>query len=100
MTISVLSLRSIQTYGWSAFFADLRSSSRFRSNPSALAISEAKKAGSFTPPGIEKLVPSRPNRVLGAIHLPGAEIKIPAERMVKRRGKKVDWEEKERGARE
>jgi nucleoid DNA-binding protein len=51
-----------------------------------LAINKTTKIGSFPLPGIEKLSPSSPNSHTNRNPATGAEIKIPAERMVKRRG--------------
>ncbi len=51
----------------------------------ALAVSETKKAGSFTLPGIGKLVLVNRKARLGRNPATGAEIKIPAKTVVKMR---------------
>ncbi len=51
----------------------------------ALAISETKKTGSFTIPGIGKLVLVRRKARLGRNPQTGKEIKIPAKTVVKMR---------------
>jgi DNA-binding protein HU-beta len=51
----------------------------------ALAVSETKKAGSFTVPGIGKLVLVKRKARLGRNPATGAEIKIPAKTVVKMR---------------
>ena len=51
----------------------------------ALAISEIKKAGSFTLPGIEKLVLVKRKARMGRNPATGATIKIPAKTVVKMR---------------
>jgi len=51
----------------------------------ALAISETKKAGSFTLPGIGKLVISSRKARMGFNPATGQQIKIPAKRVVKMR---------------
>jgi len=51
----------------------------------ALAISETKKIGFFTLPGIGKLVLSKRKARLGRNPATGAEIKIPAKTVVKMR---------------
>jgi DNA-binding protein HU-beta len=50
-----------------------------------LAVSETKKAGSFTLPGIGKLVLVKRKARLGRNPATGAEIKIPAKTVVKMR---------------
>jgi len=49
----------------------------------ALAVSEAKKAGSFTLPGIGKLVLVKRKARMGRNPATGAEIKIPAKTVVR-----------------
>jgi DNA-binding protein HU-beta len=51
----------------------------------ALAIAETKKAGSFTLPGIGKLVLVKRKARIGRNPATGAEIKIPAKTVVKMR---------------
>ncbi|MDO8956302.1 MAG: HU family DNA-binding protein [Deltaproteobacteria bacterium] len=51
----------------------------------ALAISETKKTGSFTLPGIGKLVLVKRKARMGRNPATGAEIKIPAKTVVKMR---------------
>ncbi len=51
----------------------------------ALAISETKKAGAFTLPGIGKLVISSRKARMGFNPATGEQIKIPAKRVVKMR---------------
>lgn len=51
----------------------------------ALAIAETKKAGSFTLPGIGKLVLVKRKARMGRNPATGAEIKIPAKTVVKMR---------------
>jgi DNA-binding protein HU-beta len=51
----------------------------------ALAIAETKKAGSFTLPGIGKLVLAKRKARMGRNPATGAEIKIPAKTVVKLR---------------
>ena len=51
----------------------------------ALAVSETKKAGSFTLPGIGKLVLVKRKARMGRNPGTGAEIKIPAKTVVKMR---------------
>ena len=51
----------------------------------ALAVSETKKVGSFTLPGIGKLVLSRRKARMGRNPATGATIKIPAKTVVKMR---------------
>jgi DNA-binding protein HU-beta len=51
----------------------------------ALAVSETKKAGSFTLPGIGKLVLVNRKARMGRNPATGAEIKIPAKVVVKMR---------------
>ena len=51
----------------------------------ALAVSETKKAGSFTLPGIGKLVLVKRKARMGRNPATGAEIKIPAKTVVKMR---------------
>ena len=51
----------------------------------ALAIAETKKAGSFTLPGVGKLVLSKRKARIGRNPATGAEIKIPAKTVVKMR---------------
>jgi DNA-binding protein HU-beta len=51
----------------------------------ALALSETKKAGSFTLPGIGKLVLVNRKARMGRNPATGAEIKIPAKTVVKMR---------------
>ena len=51
----------------------------------ALAVSETKKAGSFTLPGIGKLVLAKRKARLGRNPATGATIKIPAKTVVKMR---------------
>ena len=51
----------------------------------ALAVSETKKAGSFTLPGIGKLVLVRRKARMGRNPATGEEIKIPAKTVVKMR---------------
>jgi DNA-binding protein HU-beta len=51
----------------------------------ALAVSETKKVGSFTVPGIGKLVLVKRKARLGRNPATGAEIKIPAKTVVKMR---------------
>jgi len=51
----------------------------------ALAVSETKKAGSFTLPGIGKLVLVNRKARMGRNPATGAEIKIPAKTVVKMR---------------
>ncbi len=55
----------------------------------ALAYSETKKAGSFTLPGIGKLVISKRKARMGRNPATGEEIKIPAKTVVKMRVAKV-----------
>lgn len=50
-----------------------------------LAVSETKKAGSFTLPGIGKLVLVKRKARMGRNPATGAEIKIPAKTVVKMR---------------
>jgi len=51
----------------------------------ALAVSETKKAGAFTVPGIGKLVLQKRKARIGRNPATGAEIKIPAKTVVKMR---------------
>ena len=51
----------------------------------ALAVSETKKAGSFTIPGIGKLVLAKRKARMGRNPATGAEIKIPAKTVVRMR---------------
>ncbi len=51
----------------------------------ALAVSETKKAGSFTLPGIGKLVLAKRKARMGRNPATGAAIKIPAKTVVKMR---------------
>ena len=51
----------------------------------ALAVSETKKAGSFTIPGIGKLVMVKRKARMGRNPATGAEIKIPAKTVVRMR---------------
>jgi DNA-binding protein HU-beta len=51
----------------------------------ALAVSETKKAGSFTLPGIGKLVLAKRKARMGRNPAAGAPIKIPAKTVVKMR---------------
>ncbi len=51
----------------------------------AFAISETKKAGSFTLPGVGKLVLSNRKARMGFNPATGEQIKIPAKRVVKMR---------------
>jgi DNA-binding protein HU-beta len=51
----------------------------------ALAIAETKKAGSFTLPGVGKLVLSKRKARIGRNPATGEEIKIPAKTVVKMR---------------
>ena len=51
----------------------------------ALAVSETKKAGSFTLPGMGKVVPSKRKARKGRNPATGEEIKIPAKTVVKMR---------------
>ena len=51
----------------------------------ALAVSETKKVGSFTLPGIGKLVLVKRKARMGRNPATGAEIKIPAKTVVKMR---------------
>ena len=51
----------------------------------ALAVSETKKAGSFTIPGIGKLVLVKRSARMGRNPATGAEIKIPAKTVVRMR---------------
>jgi len=51
----------------------------------ALAVSETKKAGSFTLPGIGKLVLAKRKARMGRNPATGATIKIPAKTVVKMR---------------
>jgi len=51
----------------------------------ALAVSETKKAGSFTLPGIGKLVMVKRKARMGRNPATGAEIKIPAKTVVRMR---------------
>jgi len=51
----------------------------------ALAVSETKKIGSFTLPGIGKLVPIKRKAYMGPDPASGATIKIPAKTVVKMR---------------
>jgi DNA-binding protein HU-beta len=51
----------------------------------ALAISETKKSGAFTLPGIGKLVLSKRKARIGRNPATGQEIKIPAKTVVKMR---------------
>ena len=51
----------------------------------ALAVAETKKAGSFTLPGIGKLVLVKRKARMGRNPATGAEIKIPAKTVVKMR---------------
>ncbi len=51
----------------------------------ALAIAETKKAGSFTLPGVGKLVLSKRKARMGRNPATGEEIKIPAKTVVKMR---------------
>ena len=51
----------------------------------ALAISETKKTGSFTLPGIGKLVLVKRKARMGRNPATGAEIKIPAKTVIKMR---------------
>ena len=55
----------------------------------ALAVSETKKAGSFTLPGIGKLVLVKRKARRGRNPATGAEIKIPAKTVVKMRVSKA-----------
>jgi DNA-binding protein HU-beta len=51
----------------------------------ALAVTETKKAGAFTVPGVGKLVLQKRKARMGRNPATGAEIKIPAKTVVKMR---------------
>jgi DNA-binding protein HU-beta len=51
----------------------------------ALAVSETKKTGAFTPPGIGKLVISKRKARMGRNPASGGEIQMPAKTVVKMR---------------
>jgi hypothetical protein len=56
----------------------------------APAIIGTKRTSTFTLPGIGKLFPSKPNSHLGRNPAKAAEVKIPANRVGKMKGVKVD----------
>ena len=62
-----------------------RSSNAAHSNIAELAVSETKKTGSFTLPGIGKLVLVKRKARMGRNPGTGATIKIPAKTVVKMR---------------
>jgi len=62
-----------------------KNAASFVDEVAALAIAETKKAGSFTLPGIGKLVLSKRKARVGRNPATGEEIKIPAKTVVKMR---------------
>ena len=62
-----------------------KSSAAILEEVAALAVSEAKKAGSFTLPGIGKLVLVKRKARMGRNPATGVTIKIPAKTVVKMR---------------
>ena len=66
-----------------------KNASAFIDEVAALAVSETKKAGSFTLPGIGKLVLVKRKARMGRNPATGMAIKIPAKTVVKMRMAKV-----------
>jgi DNA-binding protein HU-beta len=75
----------IVSYFAKKFELSKKAASTILDEVAALAISETKKTGSFTIPGIGKLVLSKRKARLGRNPATGAEIKIPAKTVVKMR---------------
>ena len=67
------------------FEVSKKDASGFIEGVAALAVSETKKAGSFTLPGIGKLVLVKRKARMGRNPATGATIKIPAKTVVKMR---------------
>jgi DNA-binding protein HU-beta len=75
----------IVSYFASKFVLSKKAASAILEEVAALAVSETKKTGSFTLPGIGKLVLVKRKARLGRNPATGAEIKIPAKTVVKMR---------------
>ena len=73
----------------SKFVLSKKAASAIIDEVAALAVSETKKAGSFTLPGIGKLVLVKRKARMGRNPATGATIKIPAKTVVKMRVAKV-----------
>jgi DNA-binding protein HU-beta len=69
----------------SKFVIPKKAASSIIDEVAALAVSETKKSGSFTLPGIGKLVLVKRKARMGRNPATGAEIKIPAKTVVKMR---------------
>ena len=67
------------------FVLSKKSASAMIDEVAALAVSETKKTGSFTPPGIGKLVLVKRKARMGRNPATGATIKIPAKTVVRMR---------------
>jgi DNA-binding protein HU-beta len=75
----------IVTHFASKFVLPKKAAAAIIDEVAALAISETKKAGSFTLPGIGKLVLVKRKARMGRNPATGATIKIPAKTVVKMR---------------
>ena len=75
----------IVSYFASKFVLSKKAASAIIDEVAALAVSETKKAGSFTLPGIGKLVLVKRKARMGRNPATGATIKIPAKTIVKMR---------------
>jgi DNA-binding protein HU-beta len=75
----------IVTHFASKFVLSKKAASAIIEEMAALAVSETKKAGSFTLPGIGKLVLVKRKARMGRNPATGATIKIPARTVVKMR---------------
>jgi DNA-binding protein HU-beta len=75
----------IVSYFASKFVLPKKAASAIIEEVAALAVSETKKAGSFTLPGIGKLVLVKRKARMGRNPATGAAIKIPAKTVVKMR---------------
>jgi DNA-binding protein HU-beta len=75
----------IVSYFASKFVLSKKAASAIIDEVAALAISETKKTGSFTLPGIGKLVLVKRKARMGRNPATGATIKIPAKTVVKMR---------------
>ena len=75
----------IVSYFSTKFVLSKKASSAILEEMAALAVSETKKTGSFTLPGIGKLVLVKRKARMGRNPATGAAIKIPAKTVVKMR---------------
>jgi len=75
----------IMSYFASKFVLPKKAASAIIEEVATLAVSETKKAGSFTLPGIGKLVLVKRKARMGRNPATGATIKIPAKTVVKMR---------------